>query len=264
MHRSPRGHVWPTEGTALSPRPQRVTGGRHAHRRRGSGAGAVTVPVAAVAAVVAVAVGAYVLMSATGPSGRSAQAATVSVEARHAVAMLERERQQMIAMDEASRSTQVLAAPKLASTAAPVAPKDTGVPVAPGGTAAQVAPGGHRRPALVRASPCARPGGSGHCAGGGGERVAELWLEPRTATSAAWTTCGPGRAGGGPTPRTPAALMGSRRRCPAPRWQARARTGRRIQSLRSGGVSAISRPDTAIRAPRGRTGRRTGPTSEMS
>ncbi len=99
-------------------------------------------PVAAVAAVVAVAVGAYVLMSATGPSGRSAQAATVSVEARHAVAMLERERQQMIAMDEASRSTQVLAAPKLASTAAPVAPKDTGGPVAPGGTAAQGAPGG--------------------------------------------------------------------------------------------------------------------------
>ena len=79
------------------------------------------VPVAAVAAVVAVVVGAYVLMSATGPSGHSAQAATVSVEARHAVALLEQERQQMIAMYEASRSSRVLAAPKLETTAMPVA-----------------------------------------------------------------------------------------------------------------------------------------------
>jgi hypothetical protein len=97
------------------------------------------VPVAAVAAVVVVAIGAYVLMSATGSSGRltqAAAAATVSVEARHAVALLEQERQQMIAIDEASRSTHVLAAPKLASTAAPVAPRSTAAPVAPTGTSA--------------------------------------------------------------------------------------------------------------------------------
>ncbi len=77
---------------------------------------------AAVAAVIAVVVGAYVVMSATGSTGHSAQAATVLVEARHAVALLEQERQQMIAMDEASRSSHVLAAPKLATTAVPVAP----------------------------------------------------------------------------------------------------------------------------------------------
>ncbi len=97
------------------------------------------VPVAAVAAVVVVAIGAYVLMSATGSSGRltqAAAAATVSVEARHAVALLEQERQQMIAIDEASRSTHVLAAPKLASTAAPVAPRSAAAPVAPRSTSA--------------------------------------------------------------------------------------------------------------------------------
>jgi hypothetical protein len=87
------------------------------------------VPVAAVTAVVVVAIGAYVLMSAAGSAGRltqaaqAATAATVSVEARHAVAGLEQERQQMIAMDEASRSTHVLVGPKLASTAAPIMPK---------------------------------------------------------------------------------------------------------------------------------------------
>jgi len=85
------------------------------------------VPVAAVAAVVAVAVAAYVLMSATVPAAsHSAQAATMLVQARHAVAMLEQERQQMIAMAEASRSSHVLAAPKLESTAAPVTPAATG------------------------------------------------------------------------------------------------------------------------------------------
>jgi hypothetical protein len=83
-------------------------------------------PVAAVAAVVAVVVGAYVLMSATLTSGHSAQAATILVEARHAVALLEQERQQMIAMEEASRSSRVLAAPRLASTAAPAAPSGKG------------------------------------------------------------------------------------------------------------------------------------------
>jgi len=136
-------------------------GGRHAHRRRGSGAGAVTVPLGAVAGVVAVAVGAYVLMSATGPSGRSAQAATVSVEARHAVAMLERERQQMIAIAEASRSTEVLAAPKLASTAAPVPPAGTGGPDAPGAADAAVprgAAGDWSSSAPVRALGPADPG----------------------------------------------------------------------------------------------------------
>jgi hypothetical protein len=110
------------------------------------------VPVGAVAGVVAVAVGAYVLMSATGPSGRSAQAATVSVEARHAVAMLEQERQQMIAMDEASRSTEVLAAPKLASMAAPVPPRGTGASVPLG------AAGGRSSSAPVRALGAVDPG----------------------------------------------------------------------------------------------------------
>jgi hypothetical protein len=91
-------------------------------------------PVAAVAAVMAVVTGAYVVMSATGSSGHSAQAATILVQARHAVALLEQERQQMIAVDEASRSSHVLAAPKLATTAVPVAPasKSSNGPTSPG------------------------------------------------------------------------------------------------------------------------------------
>ena len=47
----------------------------------------------------------------------------------------------MIAVDEASRSTEVLAAPKLASMAAPVPPRGTGGPDAPEGTGGPVAPG---------------------------------------------------------------------------------------------------------------------------
>src|SRR2546430_10943450 len=50
---------WPTEGTALPPRPEGVRGRRHAHRRKGSGAGVVLVPLAAVAAVMAVVLGGY-------------------------------------------------------------------------------------------------------------------------------------------------------------------------------------------------------------
>ncbi len=108
------------------------------------------VPVAAVAAVMAVVVGAYVLMSATGSSGHSAQAATVLVEARHAVALLEQERQQMIAMDEASRSSHVLAAPKLATTSVPVAPTSTGSPGSPA-SSGSVPPLGPVDPGSARA-----------------------------------------------------------------------------------------------------------------
>ena len=202
MHRVSRARL-AEERTALSPRPKRVRGRRHAHRRGRSGAGAVMVPVAAVAAVVVVAIGAYVLMSAAGSAGRltqaarAATAATVSVEARHAVAGLEQERQQMIAMDEASRSTHVLVAPKLASTAAPVMPK-------------------RRRqwgPAAGRPGSAARPGGSGHRARGGAEPLGRALAGAQASTSAAWTICGQGRAGGGRTPRTPAARTGFRRRC---------------------------------------------------
>lgn len=125
------------ERTALSPRPERVRGRRHAHRRKKSNAGAVLVPVAAIAAVVTVVVGAYVLMAVTGARGRAAQAATVVVAARRAIALLEQERQQMIQMYDASRSTKVLAAPKIASTAKPASGGPPGVvpplgPVDPG------------------------------------------------------------------------------------------------------------------------------------
>lgn len=106
----------------MSPRPERVRGRRHAHRRAGSRTGALLIPVSAVAAVTGVVVGAYVLVSTTGPSGRSAQAATLTVTARHAVALLEQERQQMIVMADASRSQKVLVGPKVESKAAPPAP----------------------------------------------------------------------------------------------------------------------------------------------
>jgi hypothetical protein len=72
-----------------------------------------------VAAVTGVVVGAYVLVSAAGPSGRSAEAAVLTINARHAVALLEQERQQMIVMADASRSQKVLAGPKVESKAAP-------------------------------------------------------------------------------------------------------------------------------------------------
>jgi hypothetical protein len=110
----------------LSPRPERVRGRRHAHRRAGSGTGALLIPVAAVAAVTGVVAGAYVLVSTAGPSSHSAQAATLTVTARHAVALLEQERQQMIVMADASRSQKVLAGPKVESKAAPAAPKSLG------------------------------------------------------------------------------------------------------------------------------------------
>ncbi len=106
------------------------------------------VPVAAVGAVVVVVLGAYVLMVATGSSGHSAQATTMLVEARHAVALLEQERQQMIAMDEASRSSHVLAAPQLASTAEPAAPAST---ASSSGSSGPVAPLGPVDPGSARA-----------------------------------------------------------------------------------------------------------------
>ncbi|MGE5285855.1 MAG: lytic transglycosylase domain-containing protein [Micromonosporaceae bacterium] len=112
----------------MSPRPERVRGRRHAHRRAGSRTGALLIPISAVAAVTAVVVGAYVLVSAAGPSGRSAQAATLTVTARHAVALLEQERQQMIVMADASRSQKVLVGPKVESKATPAAAKGTGSP----------------------------------------------------------------------------------------------------------------------------------------
>jgi hypothetical protein len=111
----------------------------------------VLVPVAAVAAVMAVVVGAYVLMSATGSSGHSAQAATLLVQARHAVALLEQERQQMIAMDEASRTSHVLAAPKLESTAVPVAPASKSSPSGSGSRSGPVPPLGPVDPGSARA-----------------------------------------------------------------------------------------------------------------
>jgi len=48
-----------------------------------------------------------------------AQAATLTITARHAVALLEQERQQMIVMADASRSQKVLAKPRVESTAVP-------------------------------------------------------------------------------------------------------------------------------------------------
>jgi len=107
----------------------------------------VLVPVAAVAAVVAVVAGAYVLMAATGTSGRSAQAATVTIAARRAIALLEQERQQMIAMYDASRSTKVLAAPKFATTAKPVPASTAGS----SGSAGPVPPLGPVDPGSARA-----------------------------------------------------------------------------------------------------------------
>ncbi len=104
-------------------------------------------PLAAVAAVMAVVLGGYVLMAATAPSDRSAQAATVTVAARRAVALLEQERQQMIAISDASRSTRVLAAPKLATTAAPVVPRAS----AASSAAAAVPPLGPVDPGSARA-----------------------------------------------------------------------------------------------------------------
>ncbi|HYZ56183.1 MAG TPA: lytic transglycosylase domain-containing protein [Streptosporangiaceae bacterium] len=106
--------VFADERIALS----RHRTGARSSRRKGSflRRNGVILPVAVVAAiaVAAVSVAAWVM----GPSASGASGAAAAMEAipnSHTVALLEQERQQMIAMSEASRTLTVVARPKLTS-----------------------------------------------------------------------------------------------------------------------------------------------------
>jgi len=89
---------------------------RAAHRRpRARATGAFLVPTAAVAAVTGIVTAAYAVV---GPPG-SGHGSNDTTTRAHALAMLEQQRQTMIAMDEASHSLNVISSPKLATAQKP-------------------------------------------------------------------------------------------------------------------------------------------------
>jgi hypothetical protein len=99
----------------------------------------IVFPAAVIAAiaVVAVAVSAYVF--APGPGGTGAAAAIAAIPDSHAMAVLEDERQQMIAMSAAASTLTVVTKPKLASPGQ-VAAANPGTTSTPGITFVQAAP----------------------------------------------------------------------------------------------------------------------------
>src|SRR6266851_5043635 len=117
----PRG--WPSERTALSQHRRRGPGRRRASRSTG-----VVIPLAAAVVVAAIAGAAYLVgvlrPGARGTSG--AVAAVAAVPASHTVALLEKQRAQLIAMSAASKTLSLVGQPKLASR------QPTGAPAAPG------------------------------------------------------------------------------------------------------------------------------------
>lgn len=90
---------------------------RHAHRRpRAHPAGAVLVPTAAIAAVTGVVTAAYAVVT----PGKTGQEGNAASSAHRATAMVEQQRQTMIAMAEASHSLNVVSSPKIATAQRPV------------------------------------------------------------------------------------------------------------------------------------------------
>jgi hypothetical protein len=108
-----RHRGWPSERTALAGHRRRVRGRRRASRKTG-----VIASLTAVAAAFAVVVAAAVYLVGVRPgSGDSmgAVAAVVAVPTSHTVALLEKQREQLIAFSAASRTLSLVGQPKLAS-----------------------------------------------------------------------------------------------------------------------------------------------------
>jgi len=98
----------------LSQHRRRAPGKRRAARRKTG----VAIPIATVSAVVAIAVGVVAYLVGIRPGSNDnmgAIAAVMAVPTSHAVAELEKQRQQLIAMSVASRSLNLVGTPKLAS-----------------------------------------------------------------------------------------------------------------------------------------------------
>lgn len=122
------------EDCELSRHRRRAPGRRRASRTTG-----VIISLTAVAGVAAIAGAAYLVGVRPGTGGTSgAVAAVAAIPASHTVVMLEKQRQQLIAMSAASRTLSLVGQPRLASRQPPAAPS---APGSPGGTGPAAAGG---------------------------------------------------------------------------------------------------------------------------